>query len=44
MIIPYVLDVATLREVEGDLFLGDMGQGLYFRPGTFDYCIRYRYW
>ncbi|KXJ29094.1 probable 18S rRNA (guanine-N(7))-methyltransferase [Exaiptasia diaphana] len=34
-----MLGVAIEREVEGDLFLGDMGQGLYFRPGTFDYCI-----
>lgn len=33
-------DVAIEREVEGDLFLHDMGQGLHFRPGTFDYCIR----
>lgn len=34
-------DVALDREVEGDLLLGDMGQGMPFRPGTFDGCIRY---
>lgn len=27
------------RSVEGDLFLSDMGQGLAFRPGTFDAAI-----
>lgn len=37
-----MLSVAVSREVEGDLFLSDMGQGLYFRPGTFDACIRSR--
>uniref|UniRef100_A0A8C7G8I1 18S rRNA (guanine-N(7))-methyltransferase n=1 Tax=Oncorhynchus kisutch TaxID=8019 RepID=A0A8C7G8I1_ONCKI len=31
-----MLDVALDREVEGDLVLGDMGEGLPFRPGTFD--------
>lgn len=35
-----VADVALDREVEGDLLLGDMGQGMPFRPGTFDGCIR----
>uniref|UniRef100_A0A3B4WLL9 BUD23 rRNA methyltransferase and ribosome maturation factor n=2 Tax=Seriola lalandi dorsalis TaxID=1841481 RepID=A0A3B4WLL9_SERLL len=35
-----MLDVALDREVEGDLLLGDMGQGMPFRPGTFDGCIR----
>ncbi|CAI9596431.1 unnamed protein product [Staurois parvus] len=34
-----MLDVALDREVEGDLILGDMGQGVPFRPGTFDGCI-----
>lgn len=33
-------DVAVEREVEGDLFLHDVGQGLCFKPGTFDGCIR----
>ncbi|XP_041725462.1 probable 18S rRNA (guanine-N(7))-methyltransferase [Coregonus clupeaformis] len=33
------LDVALDREVEGDLVLGDMGEGMPFRPGTFDGCI-----
>ena len=35
-------DVALDREVEGDLVLGDMGQGMPFKAGTFDGCIRYR--
>uniref|UniRef100_A0A3Q2YTB7 18S rRNA (guanine-N(7))-methyltransferase n=1 Tax=Hippocampus comes TaxID=109280 RepID=A0A3Q2YTB7_HIPCM len=34
-----MLDVAQDREVEGDLLLGDMGQGMPFRPGTFDGCV-----
>ncbi|KAK0140394.1 putative 18S rRNA (guanine-N(7))-methyltransferase [Merluccius polli] len=34
-----MLDVAMEREVEGDLVLGDMGQGMPFKPGTFDGCI-----
>lgn len=34
-----MLDAALDREVEGDVFLGDMGQGIPFRPGTFDGCI-----
>ncbi|KAI1893707.1 hypothetical protein AGOR_G00126460 [Albula goreensis] len=34
-----MLDVALDREVEGDLLLCDMGQGMPFRPGTFDGCI-----
>ncbi|KAM8975957.1 18S rRNA (guanine-N(7))-methyltransferase [Pelodytes ibericus] len=34
-----MLDVALEREVEGDLIRGDMGQGIPFRPGTFDGCI-----
>ncbi|XP_077168863.1 18S rRNA (guanine-N(7))-methyltransferase [Paroedura picta] len=36
---PAMLDVAIEREVEGDLMLTDMGQGIPFRPGTFDGCI-----
>ncbi|KAG1227906.1 hypothetical protein G6F68_019544 [Rhizopus microsporus] len=35
-----MLDVANEREVEGDLFLQDAGQGMAFRPGVFDGCIR----
>uniref|UniRef100_A0A3Q3G720 18S rRNA (guanine-N(7))-methyltransferase n=1 Tax=Labrus bergylta TaxID=56723 RepID=A0A3Q3G720_9LABR len=31
-----MLDVALDRDVEGDLLVGDMGQGMPFRPGTFD--------
>uniref|UniRef100_A0A8C6T1M5 18S rRNA (guanine-N(7))-methyltransferase n=1 Tax=Neogobius melanostomus TaxID=47308 RepID=A0A8C6T1M5_9GOBI len=34
-----MLDVALDREVEGDLLVGDMGQRMPFRPGTFDGCI-----
>lgn len=33
--------VAIEREVEGDLFHHDAGQGLYFKPGTFDGCVRF---
>ena len=33
-------DVAVEREVEGSLLLGDMGEGLPFRPGSFDGVIR----
>lgn len=29
------------REVEGDLFMHDIGQGFGFRPGSFDGAIRY---
>ncbi|KAF7723614.1 hypothetical protein EC973_001808 [Apophysomyces ossiformis] len=36
---PHMLDVANEREVEGDLFLQDVGQGVGFRPGTFDGVI-----
>jgi 18S rRNA (guanine1575-N7)-methyltransferase len=36
---PSMLDIALQREVEGDLFLSDMGQGLPFRAGTFDAAI-----
>ena len=34
------LEVALEREVEGDLFLQDIGQGFGFRPGSFDGAIR----
>lgn len=34
-------EIALEREVEGDLFLQDIGQGFGFRPGTFDGCISY---
>lgn len=34
-----MLNVALDREVEGDLILTDMGQGMPFRPGTFDGAI-----
>lgn len=33
-------EVALEREVEGDLFLQDIGQGFGFRPGSFDGAIR----
>ncbi|KIJ25116.1 hypothetical protein M422DRAFT_38912, partial [Sphaerobolus stellatus SS14] len=32
-------EVALERDVEGDLFLQDIGQGLGFRPGSFDAAI-----
>jgi len=34
-----MLAVAKEREVEGDVVLSDMGQGLSFRPGMFDGCL-----
>ena len=34
-----MLNVAVENEVEGDVLLNDMGQGLPFRPATFDGCI-----
>ena len=34
-------EVALEREVEGDLFLQDIGQGFGFRPGSFDGAIRF---
>ncbi|KAK3329889.1 S-adenosyl-L-methionine-dependent methyltransferase [Apodospora peruviana] len=34
-----MLDVALQRDVEGDLLLADIGQGVPFRPGTFDAAI-----
>ncbi|KAK2466789.1 hypothetical protein APHAL10511_001047 [Amanita phalloides] len=36
---PSMLEVALEREVEGDLFLQDIGQGIGFRPGSFDGAI-----
>ena len=36
---PSMLDVALQRDVDGDLLLADMGQGVPFRPGTFDGAI-----
>ncbi|EJT46855.1 hypothetical protein A1Q2_01826 [Trichosporon asahii var. asahii CBS 8904] len=38
-IAPSMLEVALEREVNGDLFLQDIGQGFGFRPGTFDGAI-----
>ena len=35
-----ISEVALEREVEGDLFLHDIGQGFGFRPGSFDGAIR----
>ncbi|EPS60702.1 hypothetical protein M569_14099, partial [Genlisea aurea] len=34
-----MLNIALEREVEGDLLLGDMGQGLGMRPGVLDGAI-----
>ena len=34
-----MLDVALQRDVEGDLLLADMGQGVPFRAGTFDAAV-----
>ncbi|XP_071448096.1 18S rRNA (guanine-N(7))-methyltransferase [Hetaerina americana] len=34
-----MLDVAKDREVEGDLLLGDLGQGVPFRAGAFDGAV-----
>lgn len=34
-----MLNVAQEREVEGDVILADMGNGLFFRPGSFDGAI-----
>jgi len=36
---PSMLEVALEREVDGDLFLQDIGQGFGFRPGSFDGAI-----
>ncbi len=34
-----MLDVASEREVEGDVIHSDMGHGFGFRPGSFDGAI-----
>lgn len=34
--ISFLLEIAKEREVEGDLLLGDIGNGIPFQPGTFD--------
>ncbi len=34
-----MLDVARERDVDGDLILGDLGEGLPFRAGAFDGAI-----
>ena len=34
-----MLDVAVERETDGDLLLGDLGQGLPVRPNTFDGAV-----
>ncbi|XP_071567001.1 18S rRNA (guanine-N(7))-methyltransferase [Temnothorax nylanderi] len=34
-----MLDVAVERETDGDLILGDIGQGLPFKAGTFDGAV-----
>ncbi|KAM0741656.1 hypothetical protein ACQRIT_004513 [Beauveria bassiana] len=36
---PSMLDVALQRDVEGDLMLADIGQGVPFRAGAFDAAI-----
>ncbi|PWN40470.1 putative BUD23-protein [Ceraceosorus guamensis] len=36
---PSMLDVALQEESQGDLLLGDVGEGLAFRPGMFDGAI-----
>lgn len=36
---PSMLKIANEREVNGDVILSDAGQGLRFRPGTFDGAI-----
>ena len=36
---PSMLEIALNRDVEGDLLLSDIGQGVPFRPGTFDAAI-----
>ncbi|XP_068623512.1 18S rRNA (guanine-N(7))-methyltransferase [Battus philenor] len=36
---PAMLDVALERETEGDLVLADMGDGVPFKPGSFDGAV-----
>ncbi|OJA07910.1 hypothetical protein AZE42_02764 [Rhizopogon vesiculosus] len=38
-IAPSMLEVALERDLDGDLFLQDIGQGFGFRPGSFDGAI-----
>ncbi|KAG2111671.1 S-adenosyl-L-methionine-dependent methyltransferase [Suillus discolor] len=38
-IAPSMLEVALERDIDGDLFLQDIGQGFGFRPGSFDGAI-----
>lgn len=38
-IAPSMLEVALEKDVEGDLLLQDMGDGLPFRPGAFDGAV-----
>lgn len=38
-IAPSMLEVALERNIDGDLFLQDIGQGFGFRPGSFDGAI-----
>ncbi|KAJ2808045.1 18S rRNA (guanine1575-N7)-methyltransferase [Coemansia guatemalensis] len=38
-IAPSMLDIAIEKDVEGDLLMQDIGQGMGFRPGTFDGAI-----
>jgi len=35
----WMLKVASERDIDGDVLYSDMGQGLPFRPGTFDGAI-----
>jgi 18S rRNA (guanine1575-N7)-methyltransferase len=42
VLISSFIGIAKERQVEGDLFLQDIGQGMGFRPGKFDGCIRYQ--
>jgi len=36
---PHMLEVAQEQEAEGDLILGDLGDGVPFRPGMFDGAV-----
>ncbi len=36
-----LIGVAQERDCDGDLILSDMGEGLGFKPGSFDGAIRY---
>ena len=37
---PIFSEVAVDREVEGDVVLSDIGEGVPFRAGTFDGVVR----